>query len=144
MTAVQALTGSGGWPMTVFLTPELEPFFGGTYFPPDDRHGLPRLPARPRRAIARRLARDAPRRRREQRAADDRRTSATSSSVAPARGRPRSSLSSTAAVSAPRARTFDAAHGGFGGAPKFPPPMTLEFLLRAWRRTGDDARCCTW
>ena len=41
MAAVQALTGSGGWPMSVFLTPELEPFFGGTYFPPDDRHGLP-------------------------------------------------------------------------------------------------------
>src|SRR4029450_7074157 len=41
MTAVQALTGSGGWPMSVFLTPDLEPFFGGTYFPPDDRHGLP-------------------------------------------------------------------------------------------------------
>src|SRR2546422_2797083 len=44
MTAVQAMTGSGGWPMSVFLTPELQPFFGGTDFPPDDRHGLPAFP----------------------------------------------------------------------------------------------------
>ena len=43
MAAIQAMTGSGGWPLNVFLTPELEPFFGGTYFPPEDRHGLPRF-----------------------------------------------------------------------------------------------------
>ena len=48
MAAVQAMTGSGGWPMSVFLTPDLRPFFGGTYFPPDDRHGMAGLPARAR------------------------------------------------------------------------------------------------
>ena len=59
MAAVQALTGSGGWPMSVFLTPELEPFFGGTYFPPDDRHGLPAFPSGARRRWPRRTATDA-------------------------------------------------------------------------------------
>src|SRR5438093_8929645 len=44
MAAVQAMTGGGGWPMSVFLTPDLQPFFGGTYFPPDDRHGMPSFP----------------------------------------------------------------------------------------------------
>ncbi len=134
MAAVQAMTGSGGWPMTVFLTPSLEPFFGGTYFPPEDRQGMSGLP-RILGAVA-----DAYRIRRtevEQQAnalADHLR----SRLAVPAGTQDVEARQLDAAV-ARLAATFDATRGGFGGAPKFPPPMILEFLLRAWRRTGDEA-----
>ena len=133
MAAVQAMTGSGGWPMTVFLTPDLAPFFGGTYFPPEDRHGMSGLP-RILDAVA-----DAYRTRRTEVEAQ---ASALADHlraqlVVPAGTRDVEPPQLEAAV-ARLAATFDAAHGGFGGAPKFPPPMVLEFLLRAWRRTGDD------
>jgi uncharacterized protein YyaL (SSP411 family) len=133
MAAVQAMTGSGGWPMTVFLTPDLAPFFGGTYFPPEDRHGMSGLP-RILDAVA-----DAYRTRRTEveaqagALADHLRAQL----VVPAGTDDIEPRQLEAAV-ARLAATFDAAHGGFGGAPKFPPPMILEFLLRAWRRTGDD------
>jgi uncharacterized protein len=133
MAAVQAMTGSGGWPMTVFLTPELAPFFGGTYFPPEDRHGMSGLP-RILDAVS-----DAYRTRRtevEQQAtalADHLRAQL----AVPPGTRDVEPRNLEAAVARLQA-TFDGAHGGFGGAPKFPPPMILEFLLRAWRRSGDD------
>jgi len=133
MAAVQAMTGSGGWPMSVFLTPQLEPFFGGTYFPPEDRHGMPGFP-RVLAAVA-----DAYRSRRDEVTAQGRQLAEHL----------RSQLDVRAGASDPERRqleaavaglgqAFDARHGGFGGAPKFPAPMTLEFLLRAWRRSGDD------
>ena len=133
MAAVQAMTGSGGWPMTVFLTPGLAPFFGGTYFPPEDRHGMSGLP-RILDAVA-----DAYRTRRSE---VEQQASALAghlrAQLAVPAGthdvEPRSLEEAVARLKA----TFDAAHGGFGGAPKFPPPMILEFLLRAWRRSGDD------
>jgi len=133
MAAVQAMTGSGGWPMTVFLTPDLAPFFGGTYFPPEDRHGMSGLP-RILDAVA-----DAYRTRRTEVEAQ---ASALADHlraqlVVPPGTRDVEGPQLEAAVARLEA-TFDAAHGGFGGAPKFPPPMVLEFLLRAWRRTGDD------
>jgi hypothetical protein len=133
MAAVQAMTGSGGWPMTVFLTPDLAPFFGGTYFPPEDRHGMSGLP-RILDAVA-----DAYRTRRTEVEAQ---ASALADHlraqlVVPAGAHDIEPRQLEAAV-ARLAATFDAADGGFGGAPKFPPPMILEFLLRAWRRTGDD------
>ena len=134
MAAVQAMTGSGGWPMTVFLTPDLAPFFGGTYFPPEDRHGMSGLP-RILDAVA-----DAYRTRRDRGRGARRarwRTTSEAQLVVPAGTRDVEPPQLEAAV-ARLAATFDAAHGGFGGAPKFPPPMVLEFLLRAWRRTGDD------
>jgi uncharacterized protein YyaL (SSP411 family) len=133
MAAVQAMTGSGGWPMTVFLTPELAPFFGGTYFPPEDRHGMSGLP----RILA--AVSDAYRTRRSEveaqatALADHLRAQL----VVPAGTHDLEPRQLEGAV-ARLAATFDAARGGFGGAPKFPPPMVLEFLLRAWRRTGDD------
>jgi uncharacterized protein YyaL (SSP411 family) len=133
MAAVQAMTGSGGWPMTVFLTPGLAPFFGGTYFPPEDRHGMSGLP-RILDAVS-----DAYRTRRtevEQQAsalANHLRASLT----VPAGARDVEPHQLEAAA-ARLAATFDADHGGFGGAPKFPAPMLLEFLLRSWRRTRDD------
>jgi len=131
MRAVQALTQRGGWPMTVFLTPGGAPFFGGTYFPPEDLHGMPSF----RRVLA---------------------------SVAHAWHSRRDDLLHTADQllhiydepandDAPVDRPllaraaehvmaqYDRVHGGFGGAPKFPPTMVLDFLLRRWARTGDRA-----
>ena len=132
MAAVQAMTGSGGWPMSVFLTPDLRPFFGGTYFPPEDRHGIAGFP----RVLA--SVADAYRSRRseiEQQAGMLAGHLKAQLAVAPGERDPeRHQLEAAAArIGA----SFDAAHGGFGGAPKFPPPMTLEFLLRSWRRSGD-------
>jgi uncharacterized protein len=129
MAAVQTLTGSGGWPMSVFLTPALEPFFGGTYFPPQDRHGMPGFP-RILDAIA-----EAYRDRRDEVVEQGRQLAAhlrEQLEVLPGRGQvERRQLDAAAAR---LAESFDAVQGGFGGAPKFPASMTLEFLLRAWRR----------
>ncbi|HEX2221506.1 MAG TPA: thioredoxin domain-containing protein, partial [Candidatus Limnocylindria bacterium] len=134
MSAVQAMTGSGGWPMSVFLTPEGEPFFAGTYFPPEDRHGMPSFPRvltavaeawRERRTDARQQARYVVEHVRSQ------------LEVPAGRGDPERRQLDAAVIRLSAA--FDPQHGGFSGAPKFPAPMTLEFLLRAWRRTGDAA-----
>ena len=132
MAAVQTLTGGGGWPMSVFLTPELEPFFGGTYFPPEDRHGMPGFP-RVLSAIA-----EAYRDRRDEVVEQGRQLAAhlrEQLEVQP--GRSEVERRQLDAAVAQLAESFDAVHGGFGGAPKFPAPMTLEFLLRAWRRSRD-------
>ena len=125
MDAVVALTGQGGWPMTVFLTPEGEPFFGGTYFPPAPRHGLPSF----------RQVLDAVASAYRERRADVTRSAAqlvetirSSSQVAPSADPLTDSVSSEAARGL--RRVFDAERGGFGGAPKFPPASALEFLLR--------------
>ena len=139
MQAVQAMTGQGGWPMTVFLTPSGEPFYGGTYFPPDDRHGLPGF----RRILlsvseAWRAKRDDVRR-----AADSLlemyAAGATIGESRAAAGRP-AGMTPEALDQAYRdiARRFEPMAGGFGGAPKFPQAMALDFLLRRWSRTGDD------
>src|SRR5215468_3844257 len=125
MDAVVSLTGQGGWPMTVFLTPAGEPFFGGTYYPPEPRHGLPAF-----RQVLLAVA-EAWRERRGdvERSAGDlvehlRRGAEPPSSVEP--------LTTAVADGAQRAleRVFDPVNGGFGGAPKFPPAPVLEFLLR--------------
>jgi len=125
MDAVVALTGHGGWPMTVFLTPDREPFFGGTYFPPEPRHGLPSF-GQVLEAVA-----DAYRERR----GDVTRQAASlvdairvSGQTEPSR-EPLTSAILAEAVRGLRAQ-FDPQWGGFGGAPKFPPASTLEFLLR--------------
>ena len=132
MAAVQTLTGSGGWPMSVFLTPTLEPFFGGTYFPPNDRHGMPGFP----RVLS--AVTEAYRDRREEVVEQGRQLGAhlrEQLEVQPGRTDVERRQLDAAAVSL--GALFDARHGGFGGAPKFPAPMTLEFLLRAWRRSRD-------
>ena len=134
MAAVQAMTGSGGWPMTVFLTPGLEPFFGGTYFPPEDRHGMSGLP-RILGAVA-----DAYRSRRSEVEEQARALSEhLRARLAVPPGTHDVELRQLDGAVARLAATFDATLGGFGGAPKFPAPMILEFLLRAWRRTHDAA-----
>src|SRR5918912_1888304 len=125
MDAVVALSGHGGWPMTVFLTPDGEPFFGGTYFPPEPRHGLPSF----RQVLA--AVADAYRERRGDVA---RQAEAlveaiqASGRTAPSR-EPLTSALLADAVRGLRAQ-FDPEWGGFGRAPKFPPASALEFLLR--------------
>jgi uncharacterized protein YyaL (SSP411 family) len=125
MDAVVALTGHGGWPMTVFLTPDGEPFFGGTYYPPEPRHGLPSF----KQVLA--AVGDAYR---ERRGDVTRQAEAlveavrASTRVAPS-SEPLSSALLGEAVRGLRAQ-FDPEWGGFGRAPKFPPASALEFLLR--------------
>jgi uncharacterized protein len=132
MGAVQAMTGGGGWPMSVFLTPELEPFFGGTYFPSEDRHGLPAFP-RVLSAIA-----EAYRDRRDDVVSQGRQLVTHLREQLLVRPGAAAPTRTTLELAVARlAQVFDPAHGGFGGAPKFPAPMTLEFLLRAWRQRGD-------
>jgi uncharacterized protein len=131
MSAVQSMTGHGGWPLNVFLTPDGTPFYGGTYFPPDDRMGMPGFPkvleavasafkerreeveenAQQIRELLRRATRELPK-------PDD----VTAELLAEA--------------SEQLAQSFDARNGGFGGAPKFPQPAAIEFLLRQDKRGG--------
>jgi len=133
MTFVQATTGSGGWPMSVWLTPELKPFYGGTYFPPDSRYGRP--------GFAHVLAQLAE-------AWRSQRDKVLDSSVAIL-----SELESYTSVSAGNApvdtasldscfyafrRSYDSHYGGFGGAPKFPRPSVFNFLFRYFHRSGEE------
>jgi uncharacterized protein len=132
MQAVQMMTGHGGWPMSVFLTPEGVPFFGGTYFPPDDRHGLPSF-----RRVLEQLEL-AWRDRREEitsSAAEIHRAIRESLNVSPSP----SPVTSAGLDAAARqiASSYDPRHGGFGAAPKFPPAMSLEFLMQVAERTAD-------
>jgi uncharacterized protein YyaL (SSP411 family) len=125
MDAVVSLTGQGGWPMTVFLTPEGEPFFGGTYYPPEPRHGMPAF-----RQVLSAVA-DAYR---TQRGDVARQAGALvdalrrSAQLAPSR-EPLTEELLTGAVETLRSQ-YDPRWGGFGRAPKFPPASTIEFLLR--------------
>jgi len=125
LDAVQAMTGAGGWPMTVFLTPRGEPFFAGTYFPPEDRHGMPGF-RRLLLAIA-----ESWRERPEDLAGQGRRVAAAlaQSASLPSSNDPLSDQILHEAY-AGLSGAFDAEWGGFGRAPKFPQPTTLEFLLR--------------
>jgi uncharacterized protein YyaL (SSP411 family) len=132
MNAVQMMTGSGGWPLTVFLLPDGRPFFGGTYFPPEDAYGRPGF---------RRVLDTMAEAYRSQR--DDVLSNATAvgeqlsqrtfkSSAAPVDA---ALLDSAAGV---LVSAFDPRHGGFGRAPKFPASMAIDFLLRYQHRTGND------
>ncbi|MEU2760046.1 thioredoxin domain-containing protein [Streptomyces sp. NPDC007094] len=133
MEAVQAATGHGGWPMTVFLTPNAEPFYFGTYFPPEPRHGSPSFQQvlegvttawADRRdevaEVAGRIVADL----------------AGRSLVHGGDGVPGESEAAQALLGL--TREYDEQHGGFGGAPKFPPAMVVEFLLRHHARTGAE------
>jgi uncharacterized protein len=132
MHAVQALTGHGGWPMTVFLTPDGAPFYGGTYFPPVDRHGLPGFP-RLLQALA-----DAWRHRRDEVLRSGQQLRAELDRTG--RLRPAEQLLTgevlTTAFQHVGAQA-DEELGGVGSAPKFPQPMIWEFVLRYWKRTGN-------
>ncbi len=133
MAAVQAMTGHGGWPMSVFLTPDLQPFFGGTYYPPVDSRGMPGFPR-----VLESVSKAWDDRRDEIVASAAEMTEQLKASAAVAKaggGTLDVKLLDNAARSL--ARVFDAAHGGFGAAPKFPHPMDLRVLLRQHARTGD-------
>jgi uncharacterized protein len=125
MEAAVGMTGSGGWPTTVFMTPEGRPFYAGTYFPPEPRHGIPSFPE-VLRAVAEtwRARRDDIERQAERIHGALRSTAGSGPSTEP--------LTSALLSDAARviAATFEPAFGGFGRAPKFPAASTLEFLLR--------------
>ena len=133
MTFVQATTGSGGWPMSVWLTPTLEPFYGGTYFPPEARWGRPGF-VEILEEIARVWREEQPK---------------VEQSAVTIMGRLQSMRSTGGPAAVPDAgvlsrtvgefaSSFDSRRGGFGGAPKFPRPSELLFLLREYARTGAD------
>jgi uncharacterized protein YyaL (SSP411 family) len=134
MLFVQLSTGSGGWPMSVFLTPDRKPFFGGTYFPPDNRWGRPGF-----RVILESLARSwkEDRARVEESGAQVLEQLRQHSQVASDGSRPPGREVLDSAYMAFR-RSFDSKLGGFGGAPKFPRPSVLNFLLRYWAETKED------
>jgi uncharacterized protein YyaL (SSP411 family) len=131
MQAVQALTGQGGWPMSVFLTPLGEPFYGGTYYPPEERQGMPSF-TRVLNAVI-----DAYRNKPDAVAHTSRQLRDVYDSTK-MQARSDGALTPHALDIAYRgiAQKYDVRHGGFEGAPKFPPTMTLDFLLRYWRRNG--------
>ncbi|HET7551559.1 MAG TPA: thioredoxin domain-containing protein [Gemmatimonadaceae bacterium] len=134
MTAVQAMTGHGGWPMTVFLTPDGTPFYGGTYFPPEDRPGIPSFP-RVLAAVAASY--------RDRRGDIENTASQVQQLYDNARGEARPTGQVDAALLQRAFRSmesrYDHDHGGFDGAPKFPQSMSFDFMLRHWRRTGSAA-----
>ncbi|MDV3276996.1 MAG: thioredoxin domain-containing protein [Nitrososphaerales archaeon] len=130
MNAVQAMTGGGGWPLTVFLTPDLRPFYGGTYFPPNPRQGMPSF-MQVLEFVAK-LWND-----------NKGEVSRNAEQVAGAlQEEPSAEKELTKSVLdeayAELAASFDTEHGGFGGAPKFPLPLYLEYLLRYNFRTGKE------
>ncbi|MFH8237487.1 thioredoxin domain-containing protein [Streptomyces sp. NPDC018321] len=133
MEAVQAATGQGGWPMTVFLTPDAEPFYFGTYYPPEPRHGMPSF-----RQVLQGVHQAWAERRGEV-------TEVAGKIVRDLAGREISYGDAQPPGEAELGqallgltREYDPQRGGFGGAPKFPPSMVVEFLLRHHARTGAE------
>ncbi len=135
MNAVQAMTGRGGWPMSVFLTPELKPFYGGTYWPASAQRGMPGFDQVLEAVI------DAWRDRRESAYQMADQLTERLADLATVDGAADVALDRSLIENAGRQleRTFDPTHGGFGGAPKFPHTMDLVVLLRLWRESGRGA-----
>jgi uncharacterized protein len=127
MNAVVGLTGSGGWPMSVFLTPDGKPFYGGTYFPPTPRYGMPSF-----REVLRAVSEAWRGRRADLLKSSENIVAHLAQASEFADTAERSPLAIDTLVKATQniARTYDRTRGGWGSAPKFPQPMTLEFLLR--------------
>jgi uncharacterized protein YyaL (SSP411 family) len=129
MTAVQLLTGRGGWPMSVFLTPDLQPFFAGTYWPPEPRMGMPGF-VQVVEAVD-----DAWQKRQSQAIAQAQELTRHLQRLAEVRSAETSlNLDLLTAGAAKLEQIFDFSHGGFGRAPKFPHAMDLQFLMRLWYR----------
>jgi len=133
MNAVQMMTGHGGWPMTMFLTPEGVPFYGGTYFPPSDRYNMPGFP-RILASVAEAF-----------RSQQDQVVSTATAMLGELRrvglAEPSRELLTKEVLDSAWRRisaNYDRTNGGFGGAPKFPPAMSLEFLLHTHHRTGNS------
>src|SRR2546421_7128398 len=135
MTFVQATTGGGGWPMSVWLTPDLKPFVGGTYFPPEDRHGQPGF-----KKVLERIA--------SAWKQDHEKIAGQGAKIVEALREAQTTEAGTAekidikildAAYEQFFRSFDARDGGFGSAPKFPRPVTLNFLSRFYARDPSSA-----
>lgn len=135
MDAVVAMTGQGGWPMSVFLTPEGAPFYGGTYFPNVRRYGMPAFTD-----VLRAIADAWKNRRADLLKGSARLTDALKGDELLARFASADELNRSILNDAFKQLqdSFDAVHGGWGGAPKFPQPMTIDFLLRVYLRTRDE------
>jgi uncharacterized protein len=133
MEAVQALTGQGGWPMTAFLTPTGRPFYAGTYFPPQPTHGMPSF-----RQVLEAVSRTWAEHRGEVEDAAERIAGQLGGDRLPPGEHPPGPDLLAAALRR-LVTEFDTEHAGFGHAPKFPPSMLLEFLLRHHARTGDSS-----
>ncbi|WP_137993676.1 thioredoxin domain-containing protein [Streptomyces vilmorinianum] len=133
MEAVQAATGQGGWPMTVFLTPDAEPFYFGTYFPPESRHGMPSFGD-----VLDGVSRAWTDRRDEVGEVAGRIVKDLSARSLAFGGEGVPGEEELAQALLGLTRDYDSRSGGFGGAPKFPPSMALEFLLRHHARTGSE------
>jgi uncharacterized protein YyaL (SSP411 family) len=131
MQAVQAMTGQGGWPMTMFLLPDGSPFYGGTYFPPDDRHGLPSF-----RKVLRSVSEAYGDRREGVAQSAEQLRQIYDSNLTQTRSSDKLTREMLEGVYRSLEQRYDAKNGGFGTAPKFPATMVLDFLLRHWKRTG--------
>ncbi len=131
MSAVQAMTGGGGWPLSVFLTPDLKPFYGGTYFPPEPRHGMPSF------MQVLEFVSNLWKEKRDQVVADARQVA---QALAPVQQADRAEIEKSVLDEgySGLVSSFDPEHGGFGGAPKFPLPGSLAFLLRHYHRTKKE------
>jgi hypothetical protein len=132
MKAVQAITGEGGWPLSVFLTPDLKPFYGGTYFPPEPRYGMPSF-----RQVLEFVAKVWKDKRTEMVENAEQVTKAISDDLSHM-GRsklPRKLLDDGYAT---LVSSLDLEHGGFGSSPKFPLPLSFAYLLRYYHRTGRE------
>lgn len=134
MKAVQAMSGQGGWPMTVFLTPDRAPFFGGTYYPPERRPGIPAFPD-----VLRGIDDAWQNRRAEVESGSSRLLDVLRRVSEPRAGSERASMALVDSAVQTLKQRYDARHGGFGPAPKFPQPVTLELLLREYARSADPA-----
>ena len=134
MNAVQVMTRHGGWPMTVFLTPELKPFYGGTYYPPEDRYGRPGFPK-----VMEAVAEAYNEKNAQVLEQADQITSQLNqmSNLVDPHAQELTEEIMTKAFHHYRSQ-FDSQYGGFGNAPKFPPSMGLPFLMRYWHHSGND------
>ncbi len=133
MTAVQVLTGAGGWPLSVFLTPTGQPFYGGTYFPPVRRYGRPSFTE-----VLEAIARGWRDRRPELVESGMRLAQIIQHQDTAGSGQEHEGVETLDAAFQHLWQQFDPQHGGWGGAPKFPQPLTLEFLLRYHHTRGDQ------
>ncbi len=133
MSSVQLMTGSGGWPMSVFLTPDLKPFFGGTYFPPRDMYGRPGFGT-----VLVSVARAYEERREEIDQAANQMTEQIQQMVTLQKGTDELTDQPIQQAVQEMKRRFDGRYGGFGGAPKFPHSMDISLLLRYYYKTGDE------
>jgi uncharacterized protein YyaL (SSP411 family) len=132
MNAVQSMTGSGGWPLTVFLTPDLQPYYGGTYFPPEPRYGMPSF--KQVLEFAARVWKE----RKDEALSTAQQVAASLRQVEESSTPGEISVQLFDNTFSALISSFDEKNGGFGSAPKFPLPLSISFMLRYHFRTGNQ------